>query len=160
MGGSVKSLLVVFSHHHDNTRKIAKVFSAALDAPTRTPQEVDPDELSEYHLVGFGSGIYDERHHPSLLELADRLPPSANTRAFIFSTSSIQGERKVAKDHSLLRAKLQAKGYRIAGEFSCRGFNTNSFLRYFGGINRGRPNAEDLEHARKFAQSLETERWA
>jgi flavodoxin len=158
MRGSVKSLLVVFSYHHDNTRKIAKVFSAALDAPTRTPQDMNPDELSGYDLVGFGSGIYDEKHHPSLLDLADRLAPAAGKRAFIFSTSSIQEEGKAAKDHSHLRGKLQAKGYKIVGEFSCRGFNTNSFLRFLGGINRGRPNAEDLEHAKEFAQSLETER--
>jgi flavodoxin len=156
----VKLQLVVLSYHHDNTRKIAQVLSAALDAPTRTPQEVDPDELSRYDLIGLGSGIYDGKHHASLLELADRLPPSASKRALIFSTSSIQEKGKVARDHSLLRRTLQAKGYRIVGEFSCRGFNTNSFLRFFGGINRGRPNAKDLEHAKEFAQSLKAGRWA
>ena len=30
-------------------------------------------------------------------------------------------------------------------EFGCTGFNTNRFLKYFGGINKGRPNAEDLK---------------
>jgi flavodoxin len=153
----VKSLLVVFSVHHDNTRKIAEVFAEALGAQTRGPLEVDSDELSEYDLIGFGSGIYGEKHHQSLLDLADRLAPAADKKAFIFSTSSIQEEGKVAKDHSLLKGKLQAKRYKIVGEFSCRGFNTNSFLRFFGGINRGRPNAEDLEHARDFARKLESE---
>jgi flavodoxin len=157
MRGSVKSLLVVFSYHHNNTRKVADAFARVLDAPIRTPQEVDPDELSGYDLVGFGSGIYDEKHHPSLLVLADKLPRAAGKRAFIFSTSSIPGQARVAKDHSLLRGKLRAKGYRIVGEFRCRGFNTNSVLSVFGGINRGRPNAEDLEHAEAFVRSLETE---
>jgi flavodoxin len=156
-GGPVKALLVVFSYHHDNTRKIAKVFAEALGAPTTTPQEVDPNELSRYDLVGFGSGIYDEKHHQSLLDLADRLAPAAEKRAFIFSTSSIQEAGKVARDHSLLKEKLQARHYKIVGEFSCRGFNTNSFLRFFGGINRGRPDAEDLERAMEFARNLEAE---
>jgi flavodoxin len=158
-GGPVKSLLVLCSYHHNNTRKIASVFAAALGAPTKTPQEVDADELSGYDLIGFGSGIYDEKHHPSMLDLVDRLAPAENKRAFIFSTSSIQEQAKVANDHSLLRGKLQAKGYQIVGEFSCRGFNTNSFLRLFGGINRGRPNAADLEHAQEFARNLETGGW-
>jgi hypothetical protein len=34
------------------------------------------------------------------------------------------------------------------------GHNTNSFLKVFGGINKGRPNAEDLRHAEEFAQNL------
>jgi flavodoxin len=59
-----------------------------------------------------------------------------------------------AKNHASLRGKLQKKGYMIVDEFSCAGFNTNSFLRFFGGLNRGRPNIEDLKHAEEFAQKL------
>jgi flavodoxin len=64
------------------------------------------------------------------------------------------GKGKVAKDHSTLREKLQSKGYIIVDEFACKGFNTNSFMRYLGGMNKGRPNAEDLKHAEEFAQNL------
>jgi len=64
------------------------------------------------------------------------------------------GQEKVHKDHTLLRQKLQSKGYRVAGEFSCKGFNTNLFLKYFGGMNKGRPNSEDLKNAEEFALSL------
>jgi len=60
----------------------------------------------------------------------------------------------VIKNHSLLREKLQSKGYQIINEFSCAGFNTNSFLKLFGGLNKGRPNVEDLKHAEEFAQNL------
>ena len=60
----------------------------------------------------------------------------------------------VAKNHSSLREKLQSKGYMIVDEFSCAGFNTNKFLKYFGGINKGRPNSEDLKQAEEFAQNL------
>ena len=42
----------------------------------------------------------------------------------------------------------------IVDEFTCTGFNTNSFLKLFGGINKGRPNADDLKHAEEFAQKL------
>jgi flavodoxin len=151
----MKSLLVLFSYHHKNTEKIAKVFAKVLDAQIKSPQQVIPEELQEYSLIGFGSGIYDEKHHKLLLDLADILPQVTNRNAFIFSTSGLQGKAKVAQDHSLLREKLQSKGYMIVGEFACKGFNTNSFLKHFGGMNKGRPNAEDLKHAEEFAQNLE-----
>jgi len=110
--------------------------------------------LQEYSLIGFGSGIYGAKHHKSLLDLADKLPQVTNKNAFIFSTSAIISQKKIKKDHKLLRDKLQAKGYIIVDEFSCKGFNTNSFLKWFGGMNKGRPNAEDLKHADVFAQNL------
>jgi len=150
----MKSLLVLFSYHHNNTEKVANVFAKVLNAQIKTPQQIHPEELQDYNLIGFGSGIYGEKHHKFLLDLADKLPQITNRKAFIFSTSAIQGKAKVAKDHLLLREKLQSKGYIIVDEFSCKGFNTNSFLKYFGGMNKGRPNAEDLKHADEFAQNL------
>ena len=150
----MKSLLVLFSFHHQNTEKIAKVFAKVLDAEIKKPRDIEPEELPEYDLVGFGSGIYSDKHHKSLLNLADKLPEVINKKAFIFSTSAMINKDKVANDHSLLREKLQSKGYTIVDEFACKGFNTNSFLKYFGGMNKGRPNAEDLKHAEEFAQNL------
>ncbi len=147
-------LLVVFSYHHRNTEKIAMVFAKVLDAQIKTPRETDTNELREYDLVGFGSGIYSAKHHRTLLDIADRLPQVADRKAFIFSTSAMVGKEKVAKDHSTLREKLQSKGYTIIDEFACRGFNTNSFMRYLGGMNKGRPNAEDLKNAEEFARNL------
>ena len=150
----MKSLLILYSCHHNNTEKIANVFAKVLDAQIKTPQQINSEELQEYSLIGFGSGIYGEKHHNILLDLADKLPQVTNKKVFIFSTSAIMGEAKVAKDHSMLREKLQSKGYMIVDEFSCKGFNTNSFLKLFGGMNKGRPNAEDLKHAEEFAQNL------
>jgi hypothetical protein len=34
----------------------------------------------------------------------------------------------------------------------------NSFLKLLGGLNKGRPNAEDLKHAEEFAQNLKQNR--
>jgi len=150
----MKSLLVLLSYHHNNTEKIANVFAKVLDAQIKTPQQIKPEELQEYNLIGFGSGIYGEKHHKLLLDLADKLPQVTNRKAFIFSTSALTGEAKATKDHSMLREKLQSKGYMIVDEFQCKGFNTNSFMKYFGGMNKGRPNAEDLKHAEEFAQNL------
>ncbi len=150
----MKSLLVVYSYHHNNTEKIAGVIGRALDAQIKTPGQIDPEALRGYDLLGFGSGIDSDKHYRPLLDFADRLPQLVGKNAFIFSTSGVTGEEKRVKDHSALREKLEGKGCRIVGEFQCRGFNTNSFLGFFGGMNKGRPNADDLRHAEKFAKNV------
>ena len=153
-----RALLVVYSYHHKNTETIAKAFAPLLAAKIVTPQEVDSTEVAGYDLVGFGSGIDSGKHYAPLLDLADRLPQVANRKAFIFSTCGAPAfgvtQSFILKNHSALREKLEAKGYTIVGEFGCPGFNTNMFLRYFGGLNKGRPNAEDLRRAEEFAQDL------
>jgi flavodoxin len=154
----MNSLVVVLSYHHKNTEKIAAVFAQVLDAQIQTPQQVNLEALHEYRLIGFGSGIYDQKHHQVLLDLADKLPQVTNRNAFIFSTSGVSREfankRSIDDPHSPLREKLQSKGYMIVDEFNCVGFNTNSFLKLVGGLNKGRPNAEDLKQAEEFAQNL------
>jgi hypothetical protein len=56
--------------------------------------------------------------------------------------------------HAPLRGKLKVKGYEVIGEWGCAGFNTNAFLKYFGGVNKGRPNDRDLALAEAFAREI------
>jgi len=150
----MKSIIVLFSYHHNNTEKIAKVMAKVLNAEIKMPDQINPEELQNYGLVGFGSGIYSAKNHESLLELADELPQVKKKNAFIFSTGALTGKTKASKDHSKLRKKLQSKGYTIVDEFQCKGFNTNSFIKLIGGMNKGRPNAKDLKSAKEFALKL------
>jgi flavodoxin len=156
----LSSALIFYSYHHNNTEKIAKSIAKVLDADIKKPQEVNPGDLQKYDLIGFGSGMYDGKHHRSLFELVDKLQQVTDKKAFIFSTYGIpgifakSGEETAIQQHLKLREKLKSKGYKITGEFGCPGFNTNSFLAWFGGINRDRPNAEDLKSAEMFALKL------
>ena len=158
----MKSLIVVFSYHHMNTQKVADVFAKVLDAQIKTPQQISPEELQQFDLVGFGSGIYAGKNDQSLLDFVDKLRQVTYKKAFLSSTSGmpigISGQNRLeeytSKCHTTLREKLQSKGYRVVDEFSCAGFNTNKFLKWFGGINKGRPNTEDLKHAEVFAEKL------
>ena len=63
-------------------------------------------------------------------------------------------DQYTVKSHAPLKEKLQNKGYQLIEGFSCAGFNTNSFLKVFGGLNKGRPNAEDLNNAEEFAKNI------
>jgi flavodoxin len=137
-----------------NTKKVAQVFSKVLDAEIKTPQQINPQEIQRYELVGFGAGIDGGKHYKPVLDLTDKLPQVDNKKAFLFSTAALTGDKKLAKDHKSLREKLESKGYMIVDEFQCKGFNTNSFMKYFGGMNRGRPNAKDLKNAKEFVTNL------
>lgn len=149
----MKTLLICFSYHHKNTAKIVSVFASTLDAEVKTPQEVDPNGLGEFDLVGFGSGIYFGKHHKVLLDFADKLPLVTSRKAFIFSTSGQIGS-VVSRFHRRLREKLVSKGFAVVGEFNCAGLDTYGITKILGGIKKGHPNEDDLKQAELFAQNL------
>jgi flavodoxin len=155
---ALRSLVVVFSYHHNNTEKIANTCAKVLGAEVKTPQQVKPEEIADYDLVGFGSGIYSATFDPSLLDLADRLPQGGKQKVFLFSTygapAFIANRAFIEKNHQQMREKLEAKGYTVIGEFGCAGWNTNSFLKYFGGLNKGRPDTDDMKNAESFARDM------
>ncbi len=152
-----KPLIALYSYHHGNTAKLAQAFAEELSAEVKAPAEVAEGDYGR--LVGFGSGIYGEKHHKSLRDLAENLPQVGGKRVFLFSTMGIPFgdstiQSAIPRSHLALRERLEAKGYVVAGEFSCAGWNTNMFLRYFGGVNKGRPSEADLEKARAFIRGV------
>jgi flavodoxin len=158
--GPEKTLVVVYSYHHNNTEKLARAIAGVLGARVTTPAQVTPGEIAGYDLIGFGSGIYSATFDRSLLDLVSRLPHAAGKNAFLFSTfgapAVFAGGDFVRNNHAEMRERLEAKGYTVIGEFGCAGWNTNSFLRFFGGLNKGRPDAGDLRHAEEFAEGLKS----
>jgi len=150
----MKTLILCMSIHHGNTRKVATTIANILDGILMEPAQANTNIVEQYDLIGFGSGIYFGRHHRKLLDFVDRLPVMKGKKAFIFSTSGLRQIQLFYGFHRPLRSRLQCKGFDIVGEFSCRGFDTYGALRLFGGINRGRPNADDLKSAEDFAKSI------
>ena len=148
----MKALIICWSEHHGNTKKIADAMASVLHCEVIQPTDVDIKTLGDYDLIGFGSGIYYWKHHKNLFDLIEKLPPN-NNKAFIFST---RGVSRQGRTHDALRTKLEEKGFEIVGEFSYRGFDTYGALKYLGGIARGRPNDKDLRDAQAFVKTLES----
>jgi flavodoxin len=138
----MKTLIVYTSVHHQNTEKVAKVMAEELEADLVPVSEAQPATIGSYDLVGFGSGIY----------FVETLPATTGKRAFIFSTSGQGGNER----HAALKEKLMNRGFSIVDEFSCKAWDTWGPMKLIGGINKGRPNADDLEGARLFARGLKT----
>ena len=90
----MKSLVVVISIHHDNTVKIGNAIANVLGADLKKPKDVNPDEINDYDLVGFGSGIYSATVHKELFSIVDIFSKVKDKKAFIFSTAGITSTKK------------------------------------------------------------------
>lgn len=151
----VSSVIVCCSVHRGNTLKVARVISEILDARIYRPEELDPVEtIEKYQLIGLGSGIYYGKPHPSILRFAESLPSVREKYTFVFSTSGLPRIPVFHDYHKPLLAILVRKGFKVIGEFSCRGHNLHGALRWIGGMNKGRPSAADLERAKRFAMNI------
>lgn len=147
----MRSLIIVVSVHHGNTRKVALALSEVLGGVITEPNEVSQEKLLSYDCIGFGSGIYFGKFHRRLLRFVEGLSPCVGKKSFVFSTS---GLGKKAYNHSLEKLLVQ-RGFVVLESFACRGFDTFGPLWLVGGINRGRPNEKDLEDAMRFALEIQ-----
>jgi flavodoxin len=154
---SLKPALVCISTHHGNTQKIANAMADALGALVLRPEKTAIRSLTEYDVIGFGSGIYFMKHHRKLLSFIGKLPVTKNKKAFIFSTAGVSDrliEKNLSKNHRALKNKLIDKGFEIIGEFSCCGYMKRGWYYWKGNRNIGRPNEDDIRKAKEFATRL------
>lgn len=153
----MKVIIICDSKHRNNTIKVAEVMAKALGASVVESDKVKTGDLGEYDLVGFGSGIYMGKHDERILGLVNKLPFGNRKRVFIFSTS-LTGLMQMDKNHKLLADKLRDKDYDVVENFSCKGMATFGPIKWFGGVNKSHPDAEDLELARMFAEGVGSSR--
>ncbi|HDS45895.1 MAG TPA: flavodoxin [Methanomicrobia archaeon] len=150
----MKAIIIYASRHQGNTAKVARAIAGALNAELVTVDKAQGIAIHEYDLIGLGSGIYWGRHDRMLLALVRAWPAHDNRKAFIFSTSG-RAEGGIFNRYTRhLRRAVTEKGFKIAGDFSCRGSDAVGPLKLLGGINRGRPNEADLAAAAQFARGL------
>jgi len=44
----MNALIILVSYHHKNTEKVAQVIATTLGAEIKTPEQTNPDHLSNY----------------------------------------------------------------------------------------------------------------
>lgn len=164
-------ILITYFSQTGNTEKIAKSIYEGCkghEVELKPINEVDSSSLNNYDLLFLGSGIYASRVNKSLVDLviADSELPSKlvffNTHA---SKVPYQDGFRVVKE------KI-GETSEIIAEFDCCGDNIgipeamrNSMLERLPPEKRkeaeehqkwlkGRPNEEDLQNAKEFAQNL------
>jgi flavodoxin len=153
-GAMMRTAIVCKSVHHGNTLKVAEVIAQELGADLFTPEEFRAEILQQYDLIGFGSGIYNARHHRSLVNFVKALPSLSGKDVFVFYTSGFDKFPVMSPFGTALARQLEEKDANIRGLFGCRGFQTWGPFRFRGGRNKGHPDDSDFEDARAFARSF------
>jgi len=147
-----KAAIICASHHHSNTRRVAEVMASAIGADLFEAESADSELPMRYDLIGLGSGIYFGRPDRCLRSLVGKMAAGSKD-VFLFSTSGLPFLSCLW--HRALKRELMKKGYTLAGEFSCRGWDTVGPLSLIGGLNRHHPDENDLRRAAAFARSLQ-----
>ena len=153
----MNTLIIYKSYHHMNTEKIAKEMADVLNARLVKVDDAQQVDLNEYDLIGFGSGIYADIPHKTLIKFIEEMPVM-DKNVFVFSTSGSILDRH----HDLITEKLMEKGCNIVGDFHCLGevkvmgvnMNIKGPMGWLLGKNKGHPDDEDFKRAREFASTL------
>ena len=164
-------ILITYYSQTGNTEKIAQSICKGCEGEEveiKPIKEVDPTTLSDYGLVFLGSGIYASRVNKSLADLIDAatgLPPK-----FVFFNTHAS-KLPYQDGFKIVKSKIGDSSEVIA-EFDCCGDNIGvpeamrkAMLERLPPEKRkeaeehqqwlkNKPNAEDLENAKNFAQSL------
>lgn len=143
----MKCIIIYVSKHKGNTKKVAQKLGETLNCEVKSVDEITPQELEKYQVIGIGSGIYAFKMDSKIKKL---LKNTSGKKAFLFSTSAnLNG----LKYHKEMKKFLTKKRFQIIGEFNCPGEYEGWF---FGKkhLHIGKPSQEELERAQMFAKSI------
>lgn len=148
----MKAIIIYTSVHRGSTAKVARAMAEALQAELVGLKDAKSDSgaLNGYDLIGFGSGTYGGDMHGDMRDFQDGLPRNDGQKAFVFATNTFG----MAALNAKAVKRLENRGYTVVGNFACKGYYDLPPFRFFGGLNKTRPNAADLQKAREFAAKL------
>ena len=68
----MKALIIYHSHHHGNTKIIAKAIGGVLESKVVTSEEFNPCESGDFDVIGIGSGIYCGSFHKTVFSALEK----------------------------------------------------------------------------------------
>lgn len=145
----MKTAIIYYSKHHSNTKKVLDYLCKDNDITLIDAAKSQAQDLSEYELIGFASGIYYSKFHKSVLNFAENNLLENKKVLFIYTYGARkEGYTKAIKDI------VSKKSAHILGEFGCFGFNTFGPFKLIGGIAKNHPDTGDLDDALKFFNNV------
>ena len=145
----MKTAVVYYSRHHGNTKKVLDAIAQRYDLTLIDAAEAANENLAEYDIIGFASGIYYSKFHKSVLEFAEKNLPEGKNVFFIYT----YGPERSGYTASIAKV-VGLKNANILGEYGCLGFNTFGPFKLIGGIAKGHPNIDDLDGTVNFFETL------
>lgn len=149
----MKSIIIYASVHHKNTEKIARAIGKELNSEIIEVSNLKKFDVSDYDLIGFGSGIYMGNFSSLLFSAIDKIKGLSGKNIFLFSTSGMR-ENFINKFSKKIKKILTEKECVVVGEFNCLGFDTFGPMGLIGGLNKGSPNEEEVNEAVFFAKKI------
>ena len=166
-------ILVCYFSGTGNTEKVAKSIQEGLegqDIELLKVKDVDLAKIGDYDLVVLGSGIYGGSVSKNINNMMRKITKFPSKVAFFNTHSSPMSYS--GKAFKRIIKKFQAGGSEVVGNFECIGENLGipkeKQVEMWSNLppNKqekaklrieeisGRPNAEDLENAKKFGKTL------
>ena len=145
----MKTAICYYSRHHGNTLKVLEAMAAEGDIDLIDVTARQAVRLDGYECIGFASGIYAFEFQKGVVEFARQYLPAQKPVFFVYTYGGAKGTGAKA-----VAQIAKEKNCPVLGEFSCKGYNTFGPFQLVGGIAKGRPNAQDLENARKFYREI------
>ena len=145
----MKTAICYYSRHHGNTRKVLEAMAQENDIDLIDVTSRVAVHLADYDCIGFASGIYYSKFQETVLDFARQYLPKGKDVFFVYTCGSARKGYT-----SAIAEVVTAKKANILGEYGCRGFDTFGPFKLIGGIAKGHPNAEELQKARAFYESI------
>ena len=147
---NANTVIVYASKHHGNTKKLLEAIAEQEDVELLDIAENEQYDLSDYDRIGIASDIAYGKYYPQMLKFLENNLP-CDKDAFYIHTAGDPRE-----NHADSAKKIaEEKNCRCLGVFYCKGFDTFGLFKLVGGINKNRPNTEDMEQAVQFYRGLD-----
>ncbi len=143
------AIIVYASTHHGNTEKLVRaIVKKHPEVETLDATKTKEADLGKYDLIGFASGIYAGKFHPSVLNFAAAHLPQGKQVFFLYTSAM-----NVDFTKSITKA-IEGKRANVIGHFGCKGYNTFGPFKLVGGTSKGHPDQKDLEDAVAFYDTI------
>ena len=145
-----KTAILYQSPHHGNTKKLLDAIAAAHPDVALIRAGQDSFDPSGYERIGFASGVYAGKLHRNVRKAMEDLNGKGLKAFGIFTC----GGKDNGKYGARVMDAIRNQGFEPLGFYWCLGFDTFGPLRLIGGINKDRPNTDDIQGAVAFYESL------
>lgn len=151
VSGAMKLCVIYDSFHKKNTEKVLLGVQAAQpDIELVKAKDFDEAVLEHADAVGFASGLYFGKLSKRLLAVIERVNSKETGPVFYMYTATIRNRRYERS----LQKQTRLAGKRLLGIWFCRGYNSYGPFKLLGGVNRKRPNADDIKRAIAFVEGI------
>lgn len=145
----MKTAIVYYSKHHENTKKLLDAIATSNDITLIDVTQSETFDLTGYDTIGFASGIYYSKFHKLVLNFAKKHLPQEKNVFFLYT----YGAKKDGYTKAI-REAIYGKNATILGEYGCFGFNTFGPFKLIGGIAKNHPDQTELNEAITFYKNI------